>query len=211
MKTSISKYEFAKQLEDCLKRLQDFNNIYDTGDQSIAKDIAVKLRLLFHNTSKSKSLIRQLKLEHILFVDTAYPFNPGNLLTHHGLLQLNCINNYYFLGPMLQLSNVKHVDFTNWWESKKVLVDKKKNIFTRKLLILEVADTDGGAHVDPELNNSYYDLTRANTLGWTYHDGKTGSSKPLNDPVPPCIRQISYETLLTFKDIDPIKESRLYK
>jgi hypothetical protein len=167
MKTSISKNDLSKQLEDCLKRLINFNNIYDSGDFSIAKDIAVKLRLLFHNTNKSKSLIRQLKLEHIPFVDTAYPYDPRNLLTHNGLLQLNCINNDFSLGPMLQLSKIKYVDIDNWWNSKKVLVDKKKNIFTRRLLVLEIADTDGGAHVDPELNESYYDISRANTLGWT--------------------------------------------
>lgn len=211
MKTAVTKSDLCRQFHDCLKRLNDFNVIYDSGDFSIAKDIAVKLRMLFHNTNKSKSLIRQLKLEHIPFVDTAYPYDPRNLLTHHGLLQLNCINNNYSLGPMLQLSKVKFVDFNNWWNSKKVLVDRKKNVFTRRLLILELADTDGGAHVDPELNESYFDISRANTLGWTYHDGKTNSNKPLNDPVPPCIRQISYEIILTFKDIDIINESRLYK
>jgi hypothetical protein len=211
MKTSINKAQLIIQLNDCLKRLRTFNEIYDSGDISIAKDIAVKLRLLFHNTNKSKSLIRQLKLEHVSFVDTADPYDARNLLTHHGLLQLNCINNDFSLGPMLTLSKIRHVDFNNWWDSKKIIVDRKKNVFTRRLIILELADTDGGAHVDPELNEYYYDLSRANTLGWTYHDVKTNSDQPLNDPVPPCIRQISYETELTFKDIDFDKTSRLFK
>jgi len=208
-KVKISKDDLVKQLRETLERIDKFCKIYDEGDVSIAKDIAVKLRILFHNTNLSKSLLRQLKLEHIQFVDSAGKYDPKNLIAHHGLLSLSFKGSDVKLTPLLKSSSLNLVPIKNWWDSKKVIVDRKKNIFTRKDVILEPANTDGGAHVDSEINQNYYDVSRANSLGWIYKNDATGEERPLNDPIPPCIRQIAYEVLETFKRIDIEKESKL--
>ena len=41
----------------------------------------------------------------------------------------------------------------------------ENNKFSRKNLILNVADTDGGTHVDPELDEKYMAFSRKNSLG----------------------------------------------
>lgn len=209
MKILINKEDLLVHLNDCLKKLMIFNKIYDSGEHAIAKDIAVKLRIIFHNTNKSKSLLEQLMLEHISFVDTSDKYDPRNLMTHHGLLMLLMGKDTGQLYPQLSLSTIKHTNFNNWWNLDIVLSDQKKNTFTRRKIILELANTDGGAHVDPEINESYFDISRSNSIGWKIHEKNSTQDKPINDPIPPSIRQISYETLMTFKDIDLLKESRL--
>jgi len=42
----------------------------------------------------------------------------------------------------------------------------EKNIFTRRKIVLELSDTDGGAHVDAGLKDDYFALSRDNSLGW---------------------------------------------
>jgi hypothetical protein len=209
MKKALDKNDLLAHLEDCLKKIVIFNQIYDSGEQTIARDIAVKLRIMFHNTENSKSLINQLKLNHIKFVDSADKYDPKNLLTHHGLLMLIMGKNVRQLAPQLELSKIKYTSFDNWWNLDIVLSDQKKNTFTRKKIILELANTDGGAHVDPEINEPYFDISRSNTIGWKIHESDSTKDRPINDPIPPSIRQISYETLLTFRKIDVTKESRL--
>ena len=63
-----------------------------------------------------------------------------------------------------------------------VLVDNKRNIFTRRKIVCEIADTYGGAHVDPSLKEPYYNVSQANSLGWIHHDEPTGIDRALNDP-----------------------------
>src|SRR5690606_19081351 len=97
----------------------------------------------------------------------------------------------------LDKATIQKVDFQNWWDSKKIIVDGDKTVFTRRKLILELADTDGGAHVDEGLKNDYHKLTRQNSLRWFQVD-KWGKSKAMDNPVPPTIRQIAFETIQTF-------------
>jgi hypothetical protein len=130
-------------------------------------------------------------------------------MTHHGLLMLLMGSNFGQLSPQLGFSTFKYTSFNNWWNLDIVLSDQKKNTFTRSKIILELANTDGGAHVDPGINESYFDVSRLNSIGWKIHEKNSEQDKPVNDPIPPSIRQISYETLMTFKDIDVIKESKL--
>lgn len=209
MKIPLNKEDLLAHFNDCLKKLVIFNTIYDAGETAIAKDIGVKLRLLFHDTKNSKSLLSQLMLDHLLFVSTANKYDPRNLMTHQGLLMLLIGGNIGQLLPQLGFSTIKYTSFDNWWNIDIVLSDQKKNTFTRRKIILELANTDGGAHVDPEINESYFDISRSNSIGWKIHEKNSKQDKPVNDPIAPSIRQISYETLMTFKDIDVIKESKL--
>jgi hypothetical protein len=205
----LNKSDLLIHLDDCLKKLIRFNQIYDLGDQSIAKEIAVKLRILFHNTNNSKSLLNQLRLEHIPFVDTSEKFDPRNFMTHHGLLMLLMGSNVGQLSPLLEFSSVKYTLFEEWWNIDIVISDQKKNTFTRKKIILELANRDGGAHVDPEISESYSDISKSNSIGWNIHERHSAHDKPINNPIPPSIRQISYETLMTFEKINISKESNL--
>jgi hypothetical protein len=105
---------------------------------------------------------------------------------------------------------IRMVDFDNWWDNKVVICDKFKKTFTRRKLILELADTDGGAHVDSSIKENYWKQTRENSINWFVHD-KTGRPIPIENPVPLCIRQIAHEVIQTFKSLNLYEASTLHK
>lgn len=102
----------------------------------------------------------------------------------------------------------KKVKQKNWWNSNKVIVNKNGLAFTRRKLILAVANTDGGAHVDSEFKEDYYGLSRLNSCGWIYF--KDGVDYDLKSPVPASIRQIAHEVLETFKSVDIAEQSKVH-
>ena len=90
--------------------------------------------------------------------------------------------------------------FGVWWQ-KTILVDIQKQEFSRRKIILALANKDGGAHVDPELNADYAALTRENSMGWFYTIGdETG---PFGDIELVSARQIAEEVLVTLKKARP--------
>lgn len=114
--------------------------------------------------------------------------------------------------------------FVDWWETP-VLHDHEGNAFTRKDFVLAVADQDGGAHVDAQLEPAYEALTRGNSMrmttstettedGWEVLMGGTfgGGPQPLVEPPThgeplensvalASIRQIAHEMLIAIDAI----------
>lgn len=96
----------------------------------------------------------------------------------------------------------KKRSFDNWWARLIIYEDNKSNTFTRKDLVLVVANKEGGAHVDPYLDQAYADLSRFNSLGWKLF--VYGEEKDFNNTlILPSIRQIAHEVLKTLKDEFP--------
>ncbi len=57
------------------------------------------------------------------------------------------------------------VNFDDWW-TRPYQIDPDH--FTRRDIVLHVANKEGGAHVDRKLDQLYADLTRTNFAGWKY-------------------------------------------
>ena len=85
--------------------------------------------------------------------------------------------------------------FSDWWNNPafKDNLDRK---LCRRELVLNVADTDGGAHVDPDLDEVYMAISRKNSLGWFFSNG-VSSTPLLGRPELACMRQITHELLCT--------------
>ena len=207
MRTPLSVQELLVHFCNQMNLLQDYVKKYDAGQTHYAHEIAVKLRLLFHNTKFSKSLIGQLNLKQKYLLSNCSPYNPYNLAPHHPLvaLQFNGGPNpdpkvpFGSMQPILNpfSSSLHLITIKKWWEEELVIVDSQKNEFTRSRIIREVADSDGGAHVDIGLSNEYFDLSRKNSIGWVYSVDKNISLLPLNNPVPPTIRAIADEVCVS--------------
>jgi hypothetical protein len=171
----------------------------------LANIIALSLRVLLHHHGQSRSLLEQLKLRQISFYDSAGPLKLGNLLTECNLVILrvgpeggNYIPQVLCPPPPRAPKKVRFVD---WWNAP-VLKDNKGRTFSRREIVKNIADTDGGAHVDPSLDEAYIDLSRNNSLGWVFQKGnieKTFEGRPELA----CVRQIAYEVLLTLKEKAP--------
>jgi hypothetical protein len=171
---------------------------FDQGFEAEAKRLATVIRVLLHDTSSSTSLLSQLHVKKTLkYVDTALPFNPNNLLPTGGLTVMRLQSPQAsgdYVAPLDELAPPRQKrpkEFDAWWNDP-ILKDAQGSIFSRKKLVLEVANSDGGAHVDPALNAAYEALARHNSFGWVISTS-AGPQPFTNSPILPSIRQIAYE------------------
>lgn len=204
MKVNQTDSDYVHHLEEQVQFLKNSCSSFDSGFKGEAKRIATTIRVLVHDTNRSTSLLSQLNSKNIYFYNTAFPYNPMNLLTHLGLISLVTGPSGGEYKPFLDggppVTN-KWVTFNTWWTKEKVLVDNKRNEFTRKELVLTCSNQDGGAHVDSKLNKQYADLNRENTMGWIHVTD--GNKSPILNPHLTSVRQIGYELLRTLKEKFP--------
>lgn len=195
--------ELKQYLREQIMFLQSSAISYDNGFTGEAKRLAVTVRVLLHDTNRSKSLLKQLGMKAMTFLDTSTNFDPKNLVSHSGLTMMKSSSQGQMFVPKCTLPpkpgvEYPYVSFDNWW-NKLVVVDSKKNQFTRRDFILYLADKEGGAHVDPRLDEAYVALTRHGSLGWNAISN--GSSLPLIETA--SMRQIAYELLASLKQTYP--------
>lgn len=173
---------------------------YDEGDVPEAKRLAVTLRVLLHDTKQSHSLLGQLGVKDSLrWYDTAVPIHPDNLLPTPGLIQMQ-------MEPGVGVTYTAPLDdrppelmqppsgFTPWWNNAVCKLPDRT--WSRSQLVLVLANQEGGAHVDPNLNDAYESLARQNALGFSYVDERGGRPAEGN-PVAVAVRQIAHEVLKT--------------
>ena len=208
---------------------------FDEGFEGEAKRLATTVRLLVHDTKKSKSLLHQLKLKHAIQMhNTAHPFNPRNLLPHQGLVVMRVKSpegagasiTFTLFGreepntdappdkPRAEMTYVPRVNapgggpwtptdvsFTSWWE-EIVIKDGEGQVFSRKDLILAMANKEGGAHVAPELDEAYAKLTRFHSQGWQVRTEEVRQPAD-NSLAEASVRQIAHEFLVSVERAFP--------
>lgn len=188
-----SRSDLEDHLKDHIAFLKSSADAYDAGQDGEAKRLAVSIRVLCHDTRNSHSLLGQLGMVQQSFISTAIPHDARNISTHNGLcmVAMNGAATQYI--AMLDGTPYRrHVTFDDWWR-EIVFVDDKKIQLSRRDIVLSVADQDGGAHVDPALNEAYARLSRHNSLGWVHSDGR--SEYPIRPPERAAVRQIAHELI----------------
>jgi hypothetical protein len=80
-----------------------------------------------------------------------------------------------------------------------VIRDEVENTFSRRDLVLTMANRDGGAHVDPVLTTKYAMLSRQHSLGWRSRIAPD-PYEPISHPERVAVRQVAHEVL---KSLDP--------
>jgi hypothetical protein len=95
----------------------------------------------------------------------------------------------------------RDVSFNHWWE-EIVIKDGAGQRFSRKDLIMAMANKEGGSHVDPQLDDKYAKLARFNSQGWQVQTGEIKS--PLdNSVVAATVRQIAHELSVSIRNTYP--------
>ena len=191
--------EIKRELVEQLQLLRHACASFDNGLEGIGKHIALSLRVLLHHRGQSQSLLAQLQLRSMKFFDSAGPLNPRNLLTECNLVAMKMTSTGGRYLPLIAAFGgakpMVAIPFERWWNDP-VLKDKKKQTLCRRTLVSHVADTDGGAHVDPKLDEAYMAISRSNSLGWEFSDG-TKINALEGRPELACMRQIAHEVLST--------------
>jgi len=199
-----SKGDLEQELRNQLALLKHACDAFDNGFTHIGKHIALTLRVLLYHHGQSQALLRQLGLLDKRFLDSAGDIDRRNELSEWRLCVFRLRSDGgNFLAKCLSggdTNSLRWLSFENWWNNP-VIKDKQHRFFNRRELVLNVADTDGGAHVDSELEEAYMALSRENSLGWNFFDGE--KSTPFIGPELQCMRQIAHEVLETIKKKAP--------
>jgi hypothetical protein len=191
MKIPQSDDELKIHLQDQLDLMARSCSYFDKGAKAEIKRIAQALRILLHDTRHSKSLLGQLGKKRLLFVDSAMTQHPMNFLGMTGLCALVMSPPPpRYVASACTPFEMDHwmIPFETWWRDTVISVPSESYSISRSALVLARADQDGGAHVDPRLEEWYYRTSRENVGGMSAIDGSD-----LGSYVDASIRQIAFE------------------
>ena len=207
MKQQQSREDLERHFKDALDALRLSSKAFDDGYRGEAKRLAATARVLLHDTGASCSLLEQLGLKRCVeYLSTPSPYGAGNLLTENHLIMMRAASHgggtSILYVPVLDdfppIAPWQRLGFDAWWE-QGVIRDNQGRTLTRKKMTLALANKDGGAHVDPRLDEIYADLSRNNSLAW-YACTPCGSPMPPEDgPELAIMRQIAHELIKTLE------------
>lgn len=179
---------------------------FDQGYEVLALPLATALRVLLYDTPTSTSLLQAVGIkEECSFLSTKEPTSgvPVQLAL---VRQINVsvqdgrggeakywalCDERYFPSPS---TTAMRLPFKEWWE--EIVFRNADHRLSRKDLILAVANKDGGAHFDQEVETRY-DAFRQTWSGGSSLIGIRSREHRGYDNIPsfPAIRQIAYEVL----------------
>lgn len=147
-----------EMLADQLGFLKRSLQAYKDGTEAEALRIAVTIRVLVHETDKSNPLLRQIDPNYLNLTILDTPKPSGKVLVLYGIgVSVSAEKGAQpvtdLIDPRLQL-----VPLQQWW-TRPVLVFMDHNgqqvSFSRKDLLLTLANKEGGAHVDTNVPAAY--------------------------------------------------------
>jgi hypothetical protein len=177
--------------------------IYDGGISAEALRLATTTRVLVHDTPKSNSLLNQMEVKLSLeFLNTGMTITsePGSEFVGAVLAPI-VMGASGQSGPiyaaMLDKAGVQErQSFYTWWMAP--VIGTHQGTFTRKDVVMALANVEGGAHVDPKMTQRYADLRRLG-VGFTF-SGPSGEAVQPNNPALPTMRQIAFELDTTVRE-----------
>jgi hypothetical protein len=192
--------QFQTYLEEQIGFLEVSAAAFDSGAAAEAKRLAVTIRTLVHDNPDarppSKSLLTLLaRKETMDWWDTALHAEEGAYQPNGSLVGYDMHRTPpRYLACLDNTPTKRQVGFDEWW-SGEVFKSQTGHVLTRKNLILYAANKTGGAHVDPELPESYAALAVDNSPGLKANDPNI----IITAPGLVAIRQVTHEVLKSLK------------
>jgi hypothetical protein len=196
----------AKRLATTIRVL-----LHDTkSSKSLLHQLGIKGALKMHNTAHPLDLRNLAPHQGLVVLRLDVPGNTAGAIT----FSLGGKQPPYTPGPSdsarARMTYVPRVtapprttptttSFAKWWE-EIVIKDGQGQTFSRKDLILALADKEGGAHVDPALDEQYARLTRFYSQGYQVVTGGA-VLPPANSLVYASVRQIAHEVLVSIESL----------
>ena len=220
--------EFESRLKEQLERLSTDCIAFDSINECAYANISVTLRSIFCDTTKQESLLTKLHLkEQLRMLDTSLkpgtnsfwslgdnfsnqtivlPDIYGGLVAKEAVLSDG--KKLYHYKPLAthpqyaqyeknSIQEERFLSVKDWLE--KVIYDDKKGVkLSRYDLIKEVANKDGGAHIDEDAKKSkeYLQFRSCDGLGISVNGKRDAFS---NNPVPSSLRQMAQEVLTSMQ------------
>jgi hypothetical protein len=211
-----SRDDLDRQLASQFRFLVGDCSAYDAGGIDYSRRVALGLRILVHDTRMSKSLLGQLGfLRGMRFLDTRLNEIPGSVIfSAQGL----AVDRFVMTagGPDSTIppagthsfgwaaAGDPHdgrmnmpMRFADWWGDKIIEVTNG-DWWSRGRLVLAMVNTDGGGHVDGEMEEAYLELL-GETLGMSHSVGGEPVPAPAREWAAANMRQIAHETIRTLQ------------
>ncbi len=186
-----------------IENLQGIAASYDLGFANTSLSMAVAIRALLHQTNTSSALIKQLcdvdglDFNSFQMVTTMAEYKPakGVELFSQCLICMFISTEGCRYMPIFGNLGERKIRIEDWW-NEQVLRDVSSGYdssiwYTRKDLILQHANKEGGAHFDSS-NSKISHLGSPAALGWEIVDDSPENQYNQKNAT---IRQISYEVL----------------
>jgi hypothetical protein len=184
---------------------------FDRGEEGIGKVIAGQLRKILITKGSSKAQIDHRDLRGIRFHDSSGPLNPENPHASQKLALTEMIFGSTAPPRHVPACYVEPAEAPRWisfdeWLENAVLLDTRNVSFSRRDLILKIAEQHDGVHSDAKLEENYSQLSLGNSMGMLA-GRHPDLPAPLQGRLPlVCIRQIAYEVLDTLHQVPEFRE-----
>lgn len=144
-------------LRDQYNRLRDAVDGFYAGREVQALNTAITLRVLLHETRSSDSLLSRLNERYWDLAIRHKPPNPGAVFAVPVTLQIGGDGTSRVVKSDLNSPSYQLVPLRRWWNDNYQPLGSAW--LSKKAIVLNVADKDGGAHVDPEVPNTHATLS----------------------------------------------------
>ncbi|HUT89949.1 MAG TPA: hypothetical protein VMY37_10650 [Thermoguttaceae bacterium] len=192
---------FKEKLAQQLRFLVRSCELFDQGDEEEALRLATSLRVIFHDTQRSTSLLTHLGLKDTKMLSSSR--GHGNLKDYLAY-KIDVTSPHPVIARPLLGNEFVALSIDDWWSDEPVFIHATEK-FSRRVIILSAANKDGGAHVDQELEEYYKVLcageyaSAIRITGDVQYEGDPPF--PQGVPISPknahlaLIRQFSHETM----------------
>ena len=155
--SEVHRLRFIQKLTEQLSFIHRSCLAFDQGAEDEAIRIAVALRVIFHTTSKSKSLLTHLGIADSKMLSSSR--GRGDDKDYLGFqIDLSSTQPLRAI-PLLENKFIER-SFADWWRNETIFV-YNGNAYSRRHIVLSAANKDGGAHVDEILEDYYKALIEA--------------------------------------------------
>jgi hypothetical protein len=204
----VATIDFVRHLEMQFGFIETSAREYDAGNLNEAIRIATSLRIIFHQTSTSTSILTHLNSNNVRIATSLPPLPRPTTGTWTPLVQVS-IPIHYADGkvtgfdtpeykPKLGSINLtRQVVAADWWADEPAFLLKGKKV-SRSDIVKWAANKDGGAHVDGvlpldylALHNEFNDLMQID-IG---NPQAGGASFSCENAHLAALRQMAYEIL----------------
>jgi hypothetical protein len=204
--------ELLTKLRSQIGFLERSSELFDEGNEDEGERLALGARVLLHDTDHSHSLLGQLGVKTALgYTDTSIHneretrhlgggLHSATITKHAGLvgLQTTATGSWTY-APVLMPEKEGRINppaaFDQWWR-KPFLKDTSDRPVTRRSVVLDVANKDGGAHVAKAIPEAFRLLISGESLPFQV-GSEDGSSSNIPGIVMATMRQIAFELLDT--------------
>ena len=188
---------FGKHLARQLGFLERSVAAFDSGHHQEAIRIGTTVRVIFHDTRSSTSLLRHLNALNVLVRSEA----PDRSRQDAQLAGKRILGEFSWSLAQFSLKGFlpctdksgphRFIEAPQWW--RETFAHMEGINYTRKAVVLWAVNKDGGAHVDDELVPEYEQLKSAGSFGSIEAPG--GQTIPIEDAHLTFLRTMAFEVL----------------